>query len=44
MYDFDTLKNAIYEENIVAIFDLSEKVVNNIQQLEEMGHTSTDGM
>ena len=47
MYDFDSSKNvtdsnAIYEANTVAIFPLIEKVVNNIEQPEEMSHTSTD--
>ena len=32
----------IYEANTVAIFPLSEKVINNIEQPEEMGHASTD--
>ena len=34
--------SAIYEANTVAIFTLSEKVVYNIEQPEEMGHASTD--
>ena len=47
MYDFDSSKNVtdsstIYEANTVAIFLLSEKVVNNIEQPEKMGHASTD--
>ena len=47
MYDFDSSHNitdssAFYEANNVAIFPLSEKVVNNMEQTEEMGHTSTD--
>ena len=47
MNDLDSLKNvtdssAIYEANTVPIFPLSEKVVNNIKQPEEMGHASTD--
>ena len=49
MYDFDPLKtvldsSAIYEANTVAIFPLSEKVVNNNKQPEEMGRASTDIM
>ena len=49
MYEFDPLKNvsdssAIYEANTVAIFPLSEKVINNIKQPEAMGHSSTDVM
>ena len=47
MYNFDPLKtvtdsSAIYEANTVTIFPLSEKVVNNIKQPEEMGRPSTD--
>ena len=47
MYDFDSSKNVtdsnpIYKANTVAIFPLSEMVVNNIEQPEEMGHTSTN--
>ena len=47
MYNFDSSKNvtdssAIYEANTVAIFPLSEKIVYNIKQPEEMGHASTD--
>ena len=48
MHDFDSLKNVsdsrtIYKAVLsVAIFPLSEKVVNNIKQPEEMGHASTD--
>ena len=48
MYNFDSSKNftgssAIYEANTTeAIIRLSEKVVNNIEQPEEMGHASTD--
>ena len=42
MYDFDSSKkitnsSAIYEANTVAVFPLSEKVVNNIEQPGEMG-------
>ena len=49
MYDFDSSKNvtnssATYEANTVAIFPLREKVVNNSEQPEEMGHASTDVM
>ena len=33
-----TNSSTIYEANTVAIFPLSEKVVNNIEQPEEMGH------
>ena len=49
MYDSDSSKNVtdsstIYKANTVAIFPLSEKVAYNIEQPEEMGHTSTDGM
>ena len=47
MYNFHSLKNVtdlslIFEANTVAIFPLSEKVVNNIEQPEEMGHASND--
>ena len=47
MYDFDSSKNitdssTIYEVNIVNIFPLSENVLNNIKQPEEIGHDSTD--
>ena len=47
MYHFNFSKNitdssAIYEANTVAVFPLSEKVVNNIIQPNEMVHTSTD--
>ena len=47
MYNFDSSKNvtdssAIYEANTVAIFPLSEKVVNHIEQPEEMGLSSTN--
>ena len=44
MYDFDS--STIYEANTGAIFPLNEKIVNivNIEQPEEMGHSSTDAM
>ena len=47
MYDFDSSKNvsdssAIYKSNTVAIFPLSKKGVNNMEQPEEMGQASTD--
>ena len=47
MYNFDSSKNvtdssAIYEANTVVIFPLGEKVVNNIEQPDEIGHISTD--
>ena len=35
-------QSAIYWRQTVAIFPLSERVVNNIEQPEEMGHASTD--
>ena len=35
-------RSAIYWTRTVAIFPLSERVVNNIEQPEEMGHASTD--
>ena len=37
-----TDSSAIYEANAVAILPLSEKVVNNNEQPEEMGHANTD--
>ena len=47
MQDLDSSKNVadsstIYEANTVAVFPLSEKVVNKIEKPEEMGHASTD--
>ena len=47
MHNFDFSKNitdssTIYEANTVAIFPLSEKVVNKIEQPEEMDHASID--
>ena len=36
-----TDSSTIFEANTVAIFPLSEKVVINIEQPEEMGHAST---
>ena len=36
------VRSAIYVANTVAIFPLSEKVVNDIEQPEDMGHVSTD--
>ena len=47
MYNLDSSKNvtdssAIYEAKTVAIFPLSEKVVNNMEQPEEIGQASTD--
>ena len=49
MYDCNSSKNvcdssAIYEADTVAIFLPSKKVVNNIEQPEEMGQASTDVM
>ena len=47
MFDFNFSKNvndssAIYDTNTVAIFPLSKKVVNNMEQPEDMGQASSD--